>query len=96
MDERGCPPSGPPAPQPTPAPDGDGDGVPDSLDACPDTPGGATVDATGCAVSDPPSNGGGDGGDNGDDAAPCGTMGGMGVLMLSFGWLGLRSTRRRR
>jgi photosystem II stability/assembly factor-like uncharacterized protein len=96
VDERGCPPSGPPAPQPTPVPDGDGDGVPDSLDSCPDTPSGATVDATGCAVSDPPSNGGGDGGDNGDDAAPCGTMGGMGVLMLSFGWLGLRSTRRRR
>jgi outer membrane protein OmpA-like peptidoglycan-associated protein len=30
------------------APDADGDGVPDSLDACPNTPAGATVDSTGC------------------------------------------------
>ena len=37
-----------------PPPDADGDGVPDSLDQCPDTPPGTTVDATGCPVSPPP------------------------------------------
>ena len=41
------------APPPAPAPaeqdgDADGDGVPDSRDACPDTPAGTTVDARGC------------------------------------------------
>jgi hypothetical protein len=30
--------------------DTDGDGVPDSLDQCPNTPAGATVDATGCSI----------------------------------------------
>lgn len=42
-------PLGTPPPPPEPEdPDSDGDGVPDSLDQCPDTPAGATVDATGC------------------------------------------------
>ncbi len=41
------------APQP-PTPDADGDGVPDSLDQCPDTPLGTTVDASGCPVEPPP------------------------------------------
>ena len=31
--------------------DTDGDGVTDDIDQCPDTPGGATVDANGCADS---------------------------------------------
>src|SRR5690349_406375 len=37
-----------------PPPDADGDGVPDSLDQCPDTPPGTTVDASGCPVAPPP------------------------------------------
>ena len=37
-----------------PPPDADGDGVPDSLDQCPDTPLGTTVDASGCPVAPPP------------------------------------------
>ncbi|MBT8146691.1 MAG: OmpA family protein, partial [Gammaproteobacteria bacterium] len=39
-----------PAPAPTPAPDADGDGVPDSRDACPDTPRNYAVDARGCPI----------------------------------------------
>ncbi|WP_390625307.1 alpha-amylase family glycosyl hydrolase [Microbulbifer agarilyticus] len=35
-------------------PDSDGDGVPDSIDQCPNTPPGATVDADGCEVVTPP------------------------------------------
>lgn len=31
-------------------PDSDGDGVPDSVDACPNTPAGALVDANGCSI----------------------------------------------
>lgn len=45
------------APEPAPAPppvetdgDGDGDGVPDSRDACPETPADQTVDRRGCAL----------------------------------------------
>lgn len=38
----------PPAPQPEPDGDADNDGVPDSRDACPDTPAGQTVDGRGC------------------------------------------------
>jgi len=41
------------APQP-PLPDADGDGVPDSLDLCPGTPLGTTVDASGCPIEPPP------------------------------------------
>lgn len=37
----------------TPPPDGDGDGVPDSDDACPDTPVGTPVDSSGCGCDDP-------------------------------------------
>ncbi len=37
-----------------PPPDADQDGVPDSLDQCPDTPLGTTVDASGCPVEPPP------------------------------------------
>jgi len=36
-----------------PPPDADGDGVPDSLDQCPGTPLGDTVDAFGCTVTPP-------------------------------------------
>ena len=43
----------PPPPPPPPA-DTDGDGVPDSSDACPGTPAGTQVDATGCAIVTPP------------------------------------------
>ncbi len=43
-----------PAPAPTPAPvapvDSDGDGVPDSRDACPDTPRTHRVDSRGCSI----------------------------------------------
>jgi len=40
-----------PAPPPEPEdPDGDGDGVPDSLDQCPNTPAGVSVDARGCPL----------------------------------------------
>ncbi|MGH7530681.1 MAG: OmpA family protein [Gemmatimonadales bacterium] len=46
------PPAPPPPPPPAPAEpapgDSDGDGVVDGTDVCPDTPAGATVDATGC------------------------------------------------
>ena len=35
-------------------PDADGDGVPDSQDNCPNTPAGTTVDASGCAIVQPP------------------------------------------
>ncbi|WOX06858.1 alpha-amylase family glycosyl hydrolase [Microbulbifer pacificus] len=35
-------------------PDTDGDGVPDSQDSCPNTPAGASVDAEGCEVIQPP------------------------------------------
>lgn len=38
----------PPAPVPAPPADSDGDGVPDSRDACPDTPRGAAVNPDGC------------------------------------------------
>jgi hypothetical protein len=41
------------APQP-PLLDADHDGVPDSLDQCPNTPLGTTVDASGCPVQPPP------------------------------------------
>src|SRR6266550_2672200 len=49
-----------PLPKP-PVLDADQDGVPDSLDACPDTPLGTTVDASGCPVQStppPPTSGG--------------------------------------
>jgi OmpA-OmpF porin, OOP family len=41
-----------PAPAPTPVadPDSDGDGVPDSRDACPNTPAGVAVDQRGCPL----------------------------------------------
>ena len=39
-----------PAPAEEPALDSDGDGVIDSLDQCPNTPAGASVDANGCAL----------------------------------------------
>lgn len=35
---------------PAPPADSDGDGVPDSIDKCPGTPAGATVDADGCEI----------------------------------------------
>ena len=41
--------------------DADGDGVDDSVDACPNTPIGTTVDAVGCAIVTPPSDTDGDG-----------------------------------
>lgn len=47
-----CVPQDPP-PQPPPALDSDGDGVPDNLDACPGTPAGTAVDASGCPVVAP-------------------------------------------
>jgi outer membrane protein OmpA-like peptidoglycan-associated protein len=47
------------------APDADGDGVPDRKDKCPDTPKGATVDATGC-----PTDADGDGVYDGLDKCP--------------------------
>jgi len=64
VDARGCPfiaaapappapaPVAPPPAEPQPAalPDSDHDGVNDFLDKCPDTPAGATVDATGCPL----------------------------------------------
>ena len=37
-----------------PPPDADGDGVPDASDACPGTPAGTTVDATGCPIATDP------------------------------------------
>jgi len=40
------------APAPPPLLDSDGDGVNDPLDQCPNTPGGATVDARGCELDD--------------------------------------------
>jgi len=39
-----------PAPAPAAEPDADGDGVPDSRDACPDTPRNYAVDARGCPI----------------------------------------------
>jgi OmpA-OmpF porin, OOP family len=39
-----------PAPQPVAEADSDGDGVPDSRDACPDTPAGVAVDERGCPL----------------------------------------------
>lgn len=39
-----------PAPAPVPEPDADGDGVPDSRDACPDTPRNYAVDSRGCPI----------------------------------------------
>jgi outer membrane protein OmpA-like peptidoglycan-associated protein len=65
VDDKGCPlpapvvaaepPPAPPPPPPAAAPaptpvDSDGDGVDDSIDKCPNTPKGATVDATGCPM----------------------------------------------
>ncbi|MEY2907645.1 MAG: hypothetical protein RLZZ602_168 [Pseudomonadota bacterium] len=50
-------------------PDSDGDGVTDDNDACPNTPAGDTVDATGCTV-EPPADDDGDGVSNGDDLCP--------------------------
>ncbi|WP_053979760.1 carbohydrate-binding protein [Marinagarivorans algicola] len=43
-----------PDPDPTPVIDSDNDGVSDSIDQCPATPVGTTVDAKGCAVVIPP------------------------------------------
>lgn len=40
----------PPPPPPTPVADSDSDSVPDTSDACPGTPLGATVDPTGCPI----------------------------------------------
>ena len=48
--------------------DTDGDGVGDSLDQCPNTPSGETVDANGCALSQLDSDG--DGVDDASDAFP--------------------------
>jgi membrane peptidoglycan carboxypeptidase len=45
--------------------DADNDGVIDTLDQCPNTPAGATVDAQGCASGQTPTGGGGTGGGNG-------------------------------
>jgi outer membrane protein OmpA-like peptidoglycan-associated protein len=39
----------PPPPPPPPVLDTDGDGVPDTMDRCPNTPRGTSVDATGCS-----------------------------------------------
>lgn len=44
----------------SPAPDADGDGVDDSLDLCPGTPSGSTVDADGCVFLDADNDGVGD------------------------------------
>jgi len=59
-----------PAAMPTPAappadPDSDGDGVPDSRDACPNTPAGHRVDSRGCSLDSD-----GDGVVDADDACP--------------------------
>lgn len=55
-----------PAPAPVPVdPDSDGDGVPDSRDACPNTPAGHKVDARGCSLDSD-----GDGVADADDACP--------------------------
>lgn len=47
-----CPPKSPVVVPPPPAPplDRDGDGVPDSVDKCPNTPKGVSVDSSGCPV----------------------------------------------
>lgn len=47
-----CAPQDPPPPPPVL--DTDGDGVPDTLDTCPGTAAGTTVDASGCAVQTTP------------------------------------------
>src|SRR3989454_10655768 len=60
-----CQPQDPPPLPPPTVLDADHDGVPDSLDSCPNTPLGTTVDASGCPVQTtpppppPPTTGGG-------------------------------------
>ena len=54
-----------PAPVAAPDPDSDGDGVPDSRDACPDTPAGHQVDSRGCSLDSD-----GDGVADADDKCP--------------------------
>jgi outer membrane protein OmpA-like peptidoglycan-associated protein len=49
----------PPPPPPPPPADADHDGVPDSVDACPNTPAGEPVDARGCSASQRDSDGDG-------------------------------------
>jgi outer membrane protein OmpA-like peptidoglycan-associated protein len=49
----------PPPPPPAPPLDSDHDGVPDSVDACPNTPAGEPVDARGCSASQRDSDGDG-------------------------------------
>lgn len=44
------PPPAPPPPPPPPPADSDGDGVLDTVDQCPNTPQGVTVDARGCPI----------------------------------------------
>lgn len=55
-------------PPPPPA-DTDGDGVADSIDNCPNTPAGDTVDANGCTVTGP-TDSDNDGVNDGDDLCP--------------------------
>tara|TARA_B100001750_G_scaffold242965_1_gene257293 strand:+ start:9 stop:1553 length:1545 start_codon:yes stop_codon:yes gene_type:complete len=50
--------------------DVDGDGVDDSVDDCPNTPAGTTVDTTGCAIVIPSSDTDGDGVDDSVDNCP--------------------------
>jgi OOP family OmpA-OmpF porin len=52
-------PAPPPPPPPPPVADADHDGVPDSVDACPNTPAGEPVDARGCSASQRDSDGDG-------------------------------------
>lgn len=60
--------------------DSDGDGVPDSLDACPNTPYGTTVDARGCPIVAAPLVGDSDGDGVPDNLDRCpGTPPGMSV-----------------
>lgn len=75
------------------APDSDGDGVPNCADACPGTPAGTEVDASGCPTTD-------DGTPPPPPPPPCGICGiGVGGMMplslLGLVWMRRKSRRRR-
>ena len=62
--------------------DTDGDGVPDSIDLCPGTPPGSTVDADGCVIVDTDGDGVPDGSDLCPGTAPGSTVDATGCVII--------------